>query len=276
LFRKIALDSADEGKEARAKYPASLLPSLRLPILRRGHTTHPTRIFMSDNRKEPPPSDEAEGNGGGDRDKLPKGVRMIADAGMGIETLQTVGNSNSMVLEVGVRETVTPDDGVPLSAHGTASLIANAAVPPKKSRRSTTHTTQRLVIRNRQQVVAYSTLIISALQEAMDYDPARHDNRPRPALWIEDADYLQDIRDLIAELKRLNTLLETRRPQGEPHRAAIDLKKHLNKFLDNYIPLMAKGTACLTVAAMAGLLHHIGVGDEFILGVFATAKLAHR
>jgi hypothetical protein len=39
---------------------------------------------------------------------------------------------------------------------------------------------------------------------------------------------------------------------------------------------MAKGTACLTVAAMASLLHHIGVEEEFTFGIFAAAKMTRR
>jgi len=96
--------------------------------------------------------------------------------------------------------------GAGLSAHG--GLTGDATVLSRKStaRRGTTKATQRLVIRNRQEVVAYSTLIVAALQEALDYDPARHHNQPLPALWIEDPNYLQVIRALIAELKRLNEL----------------------------------------------------------------------
>jgi hypothetical protein len=75
----------------------------------------------------------------------------------------------------------------------------------------------------------------------------------------------------------VNSLLETSRPQkGEPHRAVIDVKEHINLFLKNYIPVLAVGTAGLTVAAMAGLLSHFGLGDNFILSVLATAKSAHR
>jgi hypothetical protein len=123
-----------------------------------------------------------------------------------------------------------------LSGAGTAASDANVlpdsqAIGSKKSRRSTPKDTQRLVIRNRQQVIAHSRLIISALEDALDYDPLRHHNRPPPELRIEDAGYLQDTRALIAELKRLNALLETRRaPKGEPKRTVIDLKKHINNF----------------------------------------------
>jgi hypothetical protein len=111
---------------------------------------------------------------------------------------------------------VLSSGGIPVSAHGTLTVTtevakaADAKVLPKKSRsrRSATNATQRLVIRNRQHVVATSTLIISALQEALDYDPVRHHNQPPPALRIEDPHYLKDIRALIVELKRLNELLE--------------------------------------------------------------------
>jgi hypothetical protein len=158
--------------------------------------------------------------------------------------------------------------------HGT--LAADATVLTKKSRarRSATNGTQRLVIRNRQQLVGNSTLIISALQEALDYDPGRHHNQPPPALRIDDANYFRDIRALIAELKRLNELLEKSRPQrGEPKRTIINVRKHINVFLENYVPLFARGTACVTVAAMAGLLHYAGVEENIVMGILTAANL---
>jgi hypothetical protein len=120
-------------------------------------------------------------------------------------------------------------------------------------------------------VIAYSTLIVAALQEALDYDPVRHHNQPIPALWIEDHNYLQVIRALIAELKRLNELLQASRTRkGEPKRTIIDLRKHINVFLANYVPLFAKGTACVTVAAMAGLLRHFGVEEDIVVGILTA------
>jgi hypothetical protein len=186
-------------------------------------------------------------------------------------------------------EQLVSSSGIPLAAHGTLNVAeevvhaedrADALVLPKKprSRRSTAKASTRLVIRNREQVVAISNIIISSLQEALDYDPARHHNQPPPELRIEDARYLQDIRDLIAELRRLNTLLETSRPpqRGEPKRTIIDINKHINKFLENYIPMLAKGTAGLTVATMASLLFHAGVGEDIIMGILSMAKLGRH
>jgi hypothetical protein len=85
-----------------------------------------------------------------------------------------------------------------------------ATVLPKKPKAS-----PRLVIRNREQVVAYSNIIISSLQEALDYDPARHHNQPPPELRLGDARYLRDVRDLIAELKRLKYTFGGRSPAAE-------------------------------------------------------------
>lgn len=108
----------------------------------------------------------------------------------------------------------------------------------------------------------------------MDYDPTRHHNLPAPALHIDDALYLNDIRALIGELRRLNELLQKSRPQkGEPKRTIIEVRTHINLFLKNYVPLFAKGTACVTVAAMAGLLHYAGVEQDIIMGLLTAANL---
>jgi hypothetical protein len=167
--------------------------------------------------------------------------------------------------------TLTLGSVPPLSGQGT--LGADATILPKKSRSRHGETT-RLVIRDRQQLIATSTLIISALQEALDYDPKRHHNLPAPALHIDDAPYLSDIRALIAELRRLNELLQKSRPQkGEPKHTIIEVRTHINLFLKNYVPLFAKGTACLTVAAMAGLLHAAGVEQNIVVGILTAANL---
>jgi hypothetical protein len=170
--------------------------------------------------------------------------------------------------------TLTSGSVPPLTGQGT--LTADATVLPKKSRSRRSETT-RLAIRDRQQLIATSTLVISALQEALDYDPKRQHNLTAPALYIDDTLYLSEIRALIAELRGLNELLEESRPRkGEAKRTVIEARKHINLFFQNYVPLLGKGTACLTVAAMASWLHFAGVETDIVMGMLTAANLLGR
>ena len=53
----------------------------------------------------------------------------------------------------------------------------------------------------------------------------------------------------------------------------MDIRKHTNVFCQNYILLFAKGTACVTVAAMAGLLRHFDVEENVVVGILTAANL---
>jgi hypothetical protein len=124
---------------------------------------------------------------------------------------------------------------------------------------------RRSQIKNRHHVIAHAGAIILALQEALDFDPTRHHNNPPPALRIENPTYLNDVRALIEELRRLNTLLEAAHSKpAQTRRAAISLSANFQKFLDSYLPLLGKGAAVLTIASMAGLLYQLGLSEDVI------------
>jgi hypothetical protein len=121
------------------------------------------------------------------------------------------------------------------------------------------------VIQNREAVLRYSRVIINALQEAHDYDSLRQHNQPPPDLWIDDQAYLEELKNLIAELKRLNDLLEKPRPSSrEAKRAVSALSKHFDTFLSNYAKGLGTGAAGLTIGTMAALLYQAGAGKDII------------
>jgi hypothetical protein len=127
-----------------------------------------------------------------------------------------------------------------------------SARPRSKSTRS--------AIINRVEVIRQTNALIIVLQEALDYDPVRGHNQSRPVLWSDDPSYLNDVKALVVELRRLNSLMEAKRPRKkEAERAVIDLARHFDKFLHAYASWFGKGTALLTVAVIANLLQHAGL-----------------
>jgi len=145
-----------------------------------------------------------------------------------------------------------------------------------------TPTNDRVVIQSPQEIIIYSTLIISALEEALEYKVQRHHNHPPPALLIDDQDYLDDIRRLVAELKRLNENLELaakepkatkpKRPPRAVQKSAVDVKKHLNTFLDKYAQSLGKGAAALTIGTASALLIRFGVPPETFSAIVKNLK----
>ena len=129
--------------------------------------------------------------------------------------------------------------------------------------------------KNRKEIIQYTGVLIIALQEALDYDPGRHHNMPIPALRINDAKYLSDIRLLAKELRRLNKLLEQNIPQRGTNRVAREAGKYLTMFLSNYTPLLAKSSAVLTIGVIVSLLHKLGVGTGDVDQIIATVLKGH-
>jgi hypothetical protein len=128
------------------------------------------------------------------------------------------------------------------------------------------------VVKRKTEVYFFSTLLITAFQEALDYDPRRHHNEPPPALRLEDEDYLKEIRTLIGELRRLNENLEnaanaetkpkpkrTIAPRKAAEKSAIQVTKHVNTFLSKYASALGTGAAVLTFGTAGALLHQLGV-----------------
>src|SRR5258707_496421 len=95
----------------------------------------------------------------------------------------------------------------------------------------------------------YAGPLVTALQEALDYDPLRHHNQQPPPLYSDDPNYLKHIAELTSELKRLNNLLEST-IQGQARKKSADAtSEYLLLFLKNFLPAAGKSSG-----------HAIGVG----------------
>jgi hypothetical protein len=145
------------------------------------------------------------------------------------------------------------------------------ATPSREQRREV-----NTIIRNRREIIRYSTTIIYALQELVDYDAARHHNAPPPTLRLEGIAPKDQITELIAELRRLNGLLEaaSAKDAAEAQRTATKFARHFDKFLDGYFDYMGKGAAALTISVAVALLYRAGVGQELIDALWGHLKIA--
>jgi hypothetical protein len=129
-------------------------------------------------------------------------------------------------------------------------------------------------IRDRRQVIRYANVIISALQEALDYDHNQPHNFAPPALWISDPSYLHDVRILVEELKKLNELLSKRiTDNAAATRSVSRFAKHFNEFLKSYAKSMGVVVAGLTGGAAIALMDHAGASKEIIETIWGHLKL---
>ena len=128
-----------------------------------------------------------------------------------------------------------------------------------------------IVIQNRKELISYTGILIDALQDALDYDSLRQHNYPPPDLRINDSQYLDELRKLIAELQRLNTLLEEIKPTAAKT-AATKVGKHFDKFFESYASALGKGAAGLTIGVVAILLAKAGVAQPLIDAIWGHLK----
>ena len=121
-------------------------------------------------------------------------------------------------------------------------------------------------VANQDEIIRYSTALITALQEALDQDPVRHHNNPPSGLRIEEADYLAEVRSLVTELKRLNSILEASvSPSIDIAEKTVNrLAHHFDSFFGAYAKSLGHGTAALTIAVAIALLSKAGVGTDLI------------
>jgi hypothetical protein len=107
--------------------------------------------------------------------------------------------------------------------------------------------------------------LIDAFQEVGDYNPARHHNTPRPALWIDNADYLKDVQALLQELRRLNDLLAANKPDQE---SAAKLAALVPKMIENVClsaaTVVGAGIGTVILASAFAVLSHFGAGQEVL------------
>jgi hypothetical protein len=139
---------------------------------------------------------------------------------------------------------------------------------------------ERFVIRNRTEVLQYSRILVVALEEVIDYDPKRHHNAPPPELRLEDPQYLADVRDLVTELRRLNALLEQKKPRAKDASGTVQrLGKYADRFAKNYCDQFGKtlgrGSAWLTIGVLTVLLTKAGLSQDVIAGIISHAKIPH-
>jgi hypothetical protein len=165
-----------------------------------------------------------------------------------------------------------PDDTVTAIEPLNRKRAARVPGRPRTKQTARARTKQSAII-NRAEVIRQTKALIIVLEEALDYDPVRGHNQQPPALWSNDPSYLKDVKALVAELQRLNSLLEAKRPrQKEAKRAVIDLTQHLDTFLKNYAAWFGRGAAALTVSSIAGLLHYAGLDPT---AVWSIIKAPH-
>lgn len=137
----------------------------------------------------------------------------------------------------------------------------------------------KVVVRNKKQTLLQVTVILDALQQAIDFDPMRHHNQPPPPLRIENPEYLSELRNLVEQLRRLNEILAATGPlrSGAPSasvkdvtKPAIDTRKAVSKFVNNYAGTLGKtlgyGSGVLVLGGLATLLYQLGLPDD----VFTT------
>lgn len=122
------------------------------------------------------------------------------------------------------------------------------------------------------------TVLIETFAEAAEYDPALHHNRPPPDLWLNNAEYLGDLRALLAELRRLNDNLEklaasnaTKAPPQTARDVGI-LASAGRKFFEAYAAELGKRAANLTALTLAGLLGYLGAETGAIDAIFEAIK----
>lgn len=127
-------------------------------------------------------------------------------------------------------------------------------------------------IRNKAQTIQYLGVLIAAFEEVDGFDPSRRHNGTPPALWIEGAEYLQDVKALLGELRRLNDFLSRPRDQAKAEQSASLVVRVTTKFVESYAGALGKGAAALTVGAAATLLLNIGVDKGMIEPIWAQLK----
>jgi hypothetical protein len=188
-----------------------------------------------------------------------------------ILTMALVSYERSILSYDGRRYKPTDEFELALNEIVERALAEEAAQPP--GRKTDKRVKSASVLKNVQQVVRNSNVLIAALQEALDYDPSRQHNQRPPLLWRDDQKYLDDVKKLLNELRQLTALLETTKPRkAEAARTASRLSKHFDKFLQSYAGAMGKVAAGLTSAAIVAVLYHAGLGKEVIDSVWGRLR----
>ena len=149
---------------------------------------------------------------------------------------------------------------VKLPRRGAKKAPPSKAAPSKAAKPNGT-----LVVRNRRLAVENANVLIEVLEQVLEYTPRRGSNNPPPELWIDDKHHLDTMRDLVAELKKLN---ETIKASGSPAagvKASISLKQSAQKYIDSCAEVLGKTSGVALTAALTGaVLYFAGVNVETV------------
>jgi hypothetical protein len=94
----------------------------------------------------------------------------------------------------------------------------------------------------------------------------------------DDGRFLEELRSLVAELRRLNDLLEVKKKSVRATQKEVGaLGRHFDKFLSSYANAFAKaagkGTGYLLIAGIGGLLYHAGMDKDLIDSIWKHLPL---
>ena len=128
-------------------------------------------------------------------------------------------------------------------------------------------------VRDKTVLVQNVRALVAALDEAVAYEPTDRRNHPPPDLWTDDRGYIEAIKQLAAELKRLNDVLLSRSPKrGARTQSVLSLKKHANTFLTSYADTMGKGAGYLTIALLATVVYQAGLNTDLVAKFYKIVK----
>lgn len=148
-------------------------------------------------------------------------------------------------------------------AGGAATVVADGG-PVTAGRGARPKKTRAKTLVNKAQAIREARILIAVLEDALNFRPVDRDNRPAPELYnqlnLENADARGLIRQLVAELKKLNEFLESnRRMRGSDKRAVGELEKVAVKVLKTYGNTVAIGAGILTIGGICTVLDAVGL-----------------
>jgi len=128
-------------------------------------------------------------------------------------------------------------------------------------------------IRNKEQLQFQTEVLIVALEQAVDYQPRPKSNDPAPELYrilaLEKPTNLREVKALLAELRRLNALLEKAILKStkvkSTQKPVVEVRKHLNTLLGSFAKTVGTGAGWLVLGVAATILHNTGYFDPSIL-----------
>jgi hypothetical protein len=130
-----------------------------------------------------------------------------------------------------------------------------------------------VVIGNKEQLRFQTLVLITALEKAVDYQPRPQSNDPAPELYrdlaLEKPANLRVFKALLAELRRLNALLEKAIVKStqvkSTQKPVVEVRKHLNTFLGSFAKSAGTGAGWLFIGVAATILYNTGYFDPSIL-----------